>query len=171
MTTLTIIIVAALVIGITVFKLPLRLGLTKPATVRLLMQTPDRQAALQVTADMKKAGINTSGVDVYVIPEKKSNNNVLLAVLDTSKGFSFGNAGSTDAISNYLIKLASASSSDNINRVAFQYLDSEGKSLATVTAPTDIILKYSKGQIGKTEFLKAIDARIDLSELATSGLP
>ncbi|MGD1119735.1 MAG: hypothetical protein ABR886_09640 [Dehalococcoidales bacterium] len=171
MTTLTLVIVAALVIGITVFKLPLRLGLVKPAAVRMISQTPDREAALKVKSDIQQAGINTSGVDVFVMPEKKSNKNVLLTVLDTSKGFSFGNAGSTDAISNYLIKLASASASDNIDRVAFQYLDSEGKSLATITAPTDAILKYSKGQISQTEFFKAIDARIDLSQLATSGLP
>jgi hypothetical protein len=171
MSTLGIIVIIALVLSIVVFKVPMKIGLVKPAAERLLSQTPDRETALKVMADFKQAGLNTTGVDVYVIPEKKSDKSVLLTVLDTSKGFSFNNYGTKDAISDYLVKIAGSVSSDNINRVAFQYLDSEGKSLATITAPTDIILKYSQGKITRTEFLKSIDALVDLSQLATSGLP
>jgi hypothetical protein len=170
MTTLGIIVVVALILGIFVFKVPQKIGLVKPASERLLSQTPDRAAALQIKSDLQKAGLNTTGVDVYVFPEKNSDKSVLLAVLDSSKGFYFSNTGKTDAISDYLIKLASANTT-GINRVAFEYLDSEGNSIVNLTAPTDVILKYSRGQITRAEFLKAIDAKMDISEVATSGLP
>jgi hypothetical protein len=170
MTTLGMIVVVALVLSIFVFKVPQRIGLVKPASERLLSQTPDRAGALQIKADLQKAGLNTTGVDLYVFPEKNSDKSVMLAVLDSSKGFYFSNSGKTDAISDYLIRLASANST-GINRVAFEYLDSEGNALVDLTAPTDVILKYSRGQISRIEFLKAIDAKIDLSQIATSGLP
>jgi len=172
LSTLGIIVVAALVLSIFVFKVPLKIGLVKPAAERLLSQTPDREAALNVKADFKAAGLNTTGVDVYVIPEKNSSKNVLLTVLDTSKGFYFSKStGTADTVTDYLFKLASVSANYSIDRVAFSYLDSDGKSLVDLTAPTDVVLKYSRGQISREEFLKAIDAKIDISQLATSGLP
>jgi hypothetical protein len=171
MSTLGIVVIAALLLGIFVFKVPLRIGLVKPAAERLLSHTPDRETALKVKADFQKAGINTTGIDVYVVPEKKSDKSVLVTVLDSSKGFSFSNSGTTDPVSDYLIKLAKSSSAYGIDRVAFEYRDSEGKPLVDVTAPTDVILKYSQGKITQAEFLKAIDAKIDLSQFATSGMP
>lgn len=171
LSTLGIIVIAALLIGIFVFKVPLRMGLVKPAAERMLSHTPDRETALKVMADFKQAGLNTTGVEMYVIPEKDSDKSVLLTVLDSSKGFHFSNSGTTDPVSDYLVKLANSSSAYGINRVAFEYRDSEGKSLVDVTAATDVILKYAKGQITKDAFYKAIDAKIDLSQFATSGVP
>jgi len=63
------------------------------------------------------------------------------------------------------------SSEKNISRVAFDYHDNKGNSLVTLTAPVDPVLKYSKGQISRTDFLKAMDAHIDYSQLVTSVMP
>ena len=169
--TLGIIFVVALLLSIFVFKVPQRIGLVKPASERLLSQTLDIVTALQIKADFQKTGLNTTGVDMYVFPEKKSDKSVLLTVLDASKGFYFSNSNTTDAITDYLAKLASASANFSINRVAFEYLNSEGKPLVDITAPTDMILGYSQGKITRSEFLKAIDAKIDISQFATSGMP
>jgi hypothetical protein len=171
LSTIGILVVAALIIGIFVFKVPQKIGLVKPASERLLSQTPDRETALKVKADFQKAGLNTTGVDIYVFPEKNSDKSVLLTVLDTSKGFRFPASGSTDAVSDYLVKLANTGSANGINRVAFEYRDADGNSLVSITAATDAILKYSRGQMSRSDFLKAIDAKLDISEVATSGLP
>jgi len=170
-TTLGIVVVSALLLSVFVFNVPQRLGLTKPAAERLLSQTPDRETALTLKADFQKAGLNTTGVDVYVIPEKNSDKSILFTVLDSSKGFYFSNYGTEDAITAYLVKLATSSSAYGIERVAFEYRDSEGTPLIDVTAATDVILKYSRGQISKAEFLKSIDAKIDLSQLVALALP
>jgi hypothetical protein len=171
LTTLGIIVVIALVLGIFVFKVPARIGLVKPASERRLSQTFDRDAAARIKADFQKAGLNTTGVDVYVIPEKNSNKSVMLTVLDASKGFRFSSTGTNDAVSDYLVKLANTSVSNNVDRVAFQYLDSEGNSLVSLTAPVDAVLKYSKGQMTRADYLKAIDAQVDISQLFSSGIP
>jgi hypothetical protein len=172
LSTVGIIIIVALVLGITVFKLPQKIGLVKPATERLLSQTPDRETAASIKADLQKTGLGGAGVDVYIFPEKKTDGkSVMLAVLDSSKGFYFSNSGSQDPISDYLVQLAQTTSSYGVERIAFSYLDSNGQPMANVTAPTDVILKYAQGKISKTEFLKNIDALIDIKQYATSGLP
>jgi hypothetical protein len=172
LTVVGIIVVVALGLSITVFKVPQKIGLVKPATERLLSQTPDRQTALSLKTDFQKAGISTKGVDLYVIPEKNTDNkSVLLAVLDSSKGFYFSTNGTQDAISDYLVKLAKTSSTYGIERVAFQYLDSDGQPVVAVTASTNVILKYSSGQMSKTDFMKAIDAKLDISEIAKPSFP
>jgi hypothetical protein len=171
MSTIAVIVIVALVLSIAVFKVPQKIGIVKTATERMMSQTFDRETAAKVTADIKAAGINTTGVEVYVIPEKKSDSSVLLAVLDASKGFHFTNTGANDAISGYLVQMASSCANYGVNRIALEYKDVEGKSLATVTAPTDVITKYSQGKISYEDFLKAIDAKMDIDNLATSGLP
>jgi hypothetical protein len=172
LTTLGIVVVIGLILSITVFKLPQRIGLVKPATERLLSQTPDREAAVKVKAELQKAGVSTTGVDIYIFPEKNTDNqSMMLAVLDSSKGFYFSKAGSQDPVSDYLVKLAKTTSSYGVERVAFSYLDSEGKPVVNVTAPTDVILKYSSGKITKTDFMKAIDANMDISEIAKPSFP
>jgi hypothetical protein len=172
LTTLGIIVILAIVLSITIFKVPQKIGLVKPATERLLSQTPDRETAATLKAELQKTGISMTGVDIYVIPEKKSDGkSVMLAVLDSSKGFYFSNTGSQDPISDYLIQLAETISSYGVERVAFSYLDSKGEPIANVTAPTDAILKYAQGKISKTEFFKTISLKIDIKQFATSGLP
>ena len=172
LTTLGIIVILAIVLSITVFKVPQKIGLVKPAYVRLLSQTPDRETAVTLKAELQKTGISMTGVDIYVIPEKNSTGkSVMLAVLDSSKGFYFSNSGLKDPISDYLIQLAETTSSFGVERVAFSYLDSKGEPVVNVTAPTDIILKYAQGKISKTDFLKAIDATVDFKQFATLGLP
>jgi hypothetical protein len=172
MTTLGIIVIAAIVLSFIIFNVPQKIGLVKPAAEKILSQTPDRETAAKIKSDLQAAGINTTGVDVYVFPEKNTDNkNILYTVLDSSKGFTFSNYGSQDAISGYLVQLAKNIPASSINRVAFEYRDYEGKSVAQITAPTDVILKYSNGQISREQFFKAIDAKMNFSEYMKSGTP
>jgi hypothetical protein len=171
MSTLGIIVVAALLVSVFVFKVPERIGLVKPAYERVLSQTPDRDAVQAVMSAFQNAGINTTGVTAYVFPEKNSNNSMLLTVADSSQGFDFRNYGTTDPIPNFLVQLANSSSSYNIDRVAFEYTGDDGNPVIDVTARTSVILQYSKGQISEAAFLKAIDTKIDFSQFVTMGLP
>jgi hypothetical protein len=171
LTTFGIVVVIALVLSITVFKVPQKIGLVKPATERLLSKTPDRETALKIKADIQKAGISTNGVDLYVVPKKNSNASILFTILDASKGFYFSGSSSGDPISDYLVKLAKSSQSYGIERVTFEYRDSSGNTVADVTAPVDTILKYSSGQMNKTDFYNAIDAKLNLNEVINQGLP
>jgi hypothetical protein len=171
LTSLGLVVIAALVIGIVFFNLPQRIGLVKPAAVRLLSQTPDRAAAQAVKSEMQQAGLNTTGVDVYVFPERNSSSSVMLTVLDTSQGFRFPSAQSSDAVADYVVQLAEVCARNKIERVAFEYRDGKGISLVTLTSPVDTALKYSQGKISRAEFLKAIDAQIDYSRLVDSVMP
>ncbi|MGP8079370.1 MAG: hypothetical protein ACLPVI_02535 [Dehalococcoidales bacterium] len=171
MSTLGIIVVAALLLSIFVFKVPERIGLIKPAYERVLSQTPDRETAQSIMSAFQNAGVDTTGLTAYVFPEKNSKNSMLLTVADSSQGFDFSNYGTTDPIPEFLVQLANSSSTYNIDRVAFEYLDDDGNPVVDVTAPTTAILQYSSGQISETAFLKAIDAKIDFSQFVTMGLP
>jgi hypothetical protein len=171
LTSLSLVIIAALIIGIFFFNLPQRIGLVKPASVRLLSQTPDRAAAQAVKSGLQQAGLNTTGVDVYVFPERNSNSSVMLTVMDTSQGFRFPSAQSSDAVADYVVQMAEVCAKNNIERVAFEYRDAKGISLVTLTTPVDTALKYSEGKISRPEFLKAIDAQIDYSRLVDSVMP
>jgi hypothetical protein len=139
----------------------------------LLSQTPDREAAAALKADMTKAGINTQGIDLYVFPEKGSDRNVLLAVLDSSKGFYFSNYGNQDAISRYLKQLADLDKSGTyrIERIALDYKDADGVSLVGLTAPTDAIRKFSQGTMSRQDFMKAIEGQVNVSKLAEAVIP
>src|SRR5208283_5597563 len=112
----------------------------------------------------QNAGVDTTGLTAYVFPEKNSKNSMLLTVADSSQGFDFSNYGTIDPIPEFLVQLANSSSTYNIDRVAFEYLDDDGNPVIDVTAPTATILQYSSGQISETAFLKAIDAKIDFSQ-------
>jgi hypothetical protein len=171
MTSIGIVVIAALVISVVFFNLPQKIGLVKPASFRLLSQTPNREAAQQIKSELQEMGLITTGVEVYVFPERNSDSSVMLTVLDASKGFYFPSSQSTDAVADYLIHLAEVSSENSISRVAFDYHDTKGNSLVSLTAPVESVLKYSRGQISRTEFLKAIDAHIDYSQLVTSVMP
>jgi hypothetical protein len=171
LTTLGVVVIIALVLSIVVFQVPLRIGLIKPAAERLLSQTPAREMAAELKTELQKSGLSANGVDIYVFPKKNSDKSVMLAVLDSSKGFYFNNTGKQDTVSDYLIKLATTTSSFGVDRVVFSYLGDDGKPIANVTAPTDMILKYSTGKISKTEFMKAIDANMDLDAVIKQSFP
>jgi hypothetical protein len=173
LTALGIIVLVLLIASIFIFNLPQRVGLVASPGVRLLSQTPDREAAAALKTALIKTGINTQGIDLYVFPEKSSNQNVLLAVLDSSQGFYFSNYGSQDAISSYLKQLADLDKSGTyrIERIVLDYKDADGESLVGLTAPVDAIRRFSQGTMSRQDFMQAIEGNVNVPKLAEAAVP
>ncbi|MFC1991936.1 hypothetical protein ACFLVC_04365 [Chloroflexota bacterium] len=166
--TLAIVIAILVIVACVFFNLPQRIGVVQSPTEKILSTTPDREATTAMMEDLKSAGINTKGIDIYVIPYKGSDENVAIAVLDASQGFDVRNFSREDAITEYLELLASLDTGGeyNIKRVAVDYKNEEGESLLTLTAPTDIITRYADGSISRQQFLKELEGQVNFVEIA-----
>ena len=85
--TLGIVFLLLLVTAIVMFNLPQRIGIVQTPTERLLSSTPDREAAGAMRTELEGLGIDTRGINLYVIPKKDSDKSILYAELDPSDGF------------------------------------------------------------------------------------
>jgi hypothetical protein len=111
-------------------------------------------------ADLQAAGLNTQGVEVYVLPVSGTDDNVAMVVLDASKGFNFNSSGSADPVKDFLTVAAKAQQ-QGINRAAVAYYDEKGKPLATATLPTDAVLAYSQGKLTDRQLMEKVDVGTD----------
>jgi len=162
-------IVAVLVGGWVAIRLrvPEKLGLRKPLAERVFGQTPNRPAAEAILGDLEQAGLDTQGVSLYVLPYGDRDASVALGVLDASHGFHFDRTSDEDPVLEYLQSLAlgEAAQQHGIDRVAVQYRDEEGQTPLIVTASTEAIAHFARGEITRQEFLQAIDAQVDVAAL------
>jgi hypothetical protein len=142
------------------FRVPQKIGLVKGPAEQLFTITPDREKAAVVMADLQAAGLNTQGVEVYVLPVSGTDDNVAMVVLDASKGFNFNSSGSADPVKDFLTVAAKAQQ-QGINRAAVAYYDEKGKPLATATLPTDAVLAYSQGKLTDRQLMEKVDVGTD----------
>jgi hypothetical protein len=171
--TLGIVVLILLVASIFIFNLPQRIGLVASPADRFISQTPDREAAVALKAELAKTGINTQGIGIYVLPERNSEQSVLLAVLDSSQGFSFTKVTGQDAITDYLKRLADLDKAGkyHIDQVVLDYRDSESTSLVSVTVPVAAIRQFSQGTMSRKDFMQAIEGQVNVAKLVEVGLP
>lgn len=141
-----------------------KLGLRQPAAERLFAPPPDREATDALTSMLQQEGMDTQGMSVYVLPMAGRDGSVAILTLDASQGFDAerwfgGGAGGLDEFfdSDTLEDL-------NITRLAFDYVDDRGKSIVTLTVPTEV-LSQDEGEMTEKEFLKAVMGRIDIPGL------
>ena len=162
-------VVAALVGGWVAIRLrvPEKLGLRKPLAERVFLGTPDREAAAALVHDLEQSGLDTRGVALYVLPYRDRDDSVAVAVLDASEGFRFDRTSDEDPVLEYLQSLALGESAQQhgIDRVAVQYRDEKGEAPLIVTASTESIGRFARGEITRQEFLQAIDAQVDVAAL------
>ncbi len=142
------------------FRVPQKIGLIKSPADKLFTITPDREKASAVMEDLKEAGLNTKGVEVYVLPVAGTDHNVAMLVLDASKGFDFNSYGGTDPVKDFLTVVSSAQQA-GINRAAVAYYDEEGKQLATATVPADAVAAYSQGKLTDRQLMEKVDVGTD----------
>jgi hypothetical protein len=142
------------------FRMPQKIGLYKSPAEQLFTVTPDREKAAVVMADLQAAGLNTQGVEVYVLPVSGTDDNVAMVVLDASKGFNFASSGSADPVTDFLT-VASNAQKQGINRAAVVYYDANGKPLVTATLPTDAAVAYSQGKITDRQLMEKVDVGTD----------
>jgi hypothetical protein len=141
------------------WRVPQQLGIL-PSAERAFADTPDRDAAAALNDDLTKAGIDTRGMEIYVLPFRDKPGSVAYIVLDSAQGFQF-KSGSSDPVVDYLKQMAQsqAVSQSGIQRIAIEYKDPKGVSLLSLTAATDTITAFANGTITRTEFLKKLDGQ------------
>ncbi len=142
------------------FRVPQKIGLIKSPADKLFTITSDREKASAVMEDLKEAGLNTKGVEVYVLPVSGTDHNVAMVVLDASKGFDFNSYGGTDPVKDFLTVVSNARQA-GINRAAVAYYDEEGKQLATATVPADAVAAYSQGKLTDRQLMEKVDVGTD----------
>lgn len=141
------------------FQVPERLGLVQSPAERLLSGPPNREAATAIKADVAKQGINTTGMDLYVLPIAGTDGSLVVATLDASKGFQFKSANGSEPILDYMTRLTTSgpAKTAKVQRVVIDYRDKTGSTLMTMTAPTEAISGYAQGTLTRKEFMKQID--------------
>jgi hypothetical protein len=147
------------------FRIPQQLGLV-PDPNRLLAGTPDRAAAADLTAELSAAGIDTTGLTIYVLTVEGSQGTLAYAVLDPSAGFAFP-AASTGGDSNPIFRmfttLAESPTIDaaGVEQIAVEYRDESGQRLGTFTAKTAAIRDLAAGRIDSEAFSDQLAGDID----------
>jgi hypothetical protein len=142
------------------FRIPQKIGLIKPAAERLFTVTPDSEKAAAIMDNLVAAGMNTKGVEVYVLPVADSDDNVAMVILDVSKGFDFNNYYSADPVKDFLAIISKAAQ-DGVNRAGVAYYDELGRQLVSATVPTDSVVAYSQGKITDSQLMAKVDVGTD----------
>ncbi|MDF1515163.1 MAG: hypothetical protein P1S60_15240 [Anaerolineae bacterium] len=140
-----------------------KLGLRQPVAERLFAPPPDREAADALMGVLQQDGMDMQGVGIYVLPMAGRDGSVAILTLDASQGFDpekmFGGdgGGMGDVFDPDTLQDL------NIKRLAFDYVDDRGKSIATLTVPTEVL--QSSDDMDEKEFLRAVMGRIDIPGL------
>jgi len=158
-TILAIILVIAVASAALYFRIPQQLGLL-PSAQRTFADTPDREAATALKDELTKAGIDTKGMEIYVLPFRDKPGSVAYVTLDSAQGFNF-KSGSKDPVIDYFKQIAQGDSvkKSGIQRIAVEYKSPNGTSLLSLTASTDTIRAFANGTINRSEFLKKLDGQ------------
>ncbi|OGN98980.1 MAG: hypothetical protein A2Y89_00100 [Chloroflexi bacterium RBG_13_51_18] len=142
------------------FRIPQKIGLIKSPADNLFTMTPDSEKAAVIMDNLQAAGLNTSGVEVYVLPVAGTDHNLAMIVLDASKGFTFGSYSGGDPVKDFLAVISQAQG-DGINRAAITYYDEEGRQLVAATVPMDAINAYSQGNLTDNQLMEQVDVGTD----------
>ena len=157
---LLILVLFVLVAVLQYFRIPQKIGLIKSPADNLFTMTPDSEKAAVIMDNLQAAGLNTSGVEVYVLPVAGTDHNLAMIVLDASKGFTFGSYSGGDPVKDFLAVISQAQG-DGINRAAITYYDEEGRQLVAATVPMDAINAYSQGNLTDNQLMEQVDVGTD----------
>jgi hypothetical protein len=141
------------------------LGLRQPVAERVFAPPPDREAATALMSILQQEGMSGQGMSVYVLPMAGRDGSAAIITLDASQGFDverwFGDdGGGLDEL------FDQGTLQDlNITRLAFDYVDDRGKSIVTLTVPTEALDQDSGDETDEKEFLRAVMGRIDIPGL------
>jgi hypothetical protein len=135
----------------------------KSPAEELLSGTPDRAAASRLVEELAKSGVDVRGMDVYVLPVKGKESSVAYVGLDSSKGFRFKANKGEEPITSLMKRLATSGTAKDagIQRIAIDYRGSDGKSLVTLTAPTEAISSFANGRLSQQQFMTALEGHAD----------
>ena len=162
-------VVLLLVIGAVVANalgLPRKWGLV-PSKAESVFDTkaPDRVAAAELKAEVAKAGIATTGMEVIVLPEKSGQGSAAYVVLDASRGFQFASTQGGNPFLNTLAAMAKseAAKKNGIDHAAFEYRDGKGRSIAVFAVSTKDAADFADGKMTREQFMAKVGGRIDIA--------
>lgn len=140
-----------------------KLGLRQPVAERLFAPPPDREAADTLMGMLQQEGMDMQGVSIYVLPMAGRDDSVAILSLDASQGIDLERLFGDDGGGMGDIFDPDTLQDLNITRLAFDYVDDRGKSIATLTLPTEVL--HSNDDMDEKEFLRAVMGRIDIPGL------
>ncbi|NLG29225.1 MAG: hypothetical protein GX557_15045 [Chloroflexi bacterium] len=150
----------------------IKLGLKESVAERVLAGPPDRAASAAVMEMLAQSGMNTQGVDVWVLPMAGQSGSLAMVTLDASQGFDLqkmlnatGNGEDVGGLFN-----EDALEDLNVTRLAFDYVNSEGKSIVTLTAPVQALKEASESE-DEHALVKALMGRVDVPGLVREVTP
>ncbi len=163
LTILGLLLVVVVVVGGLVLRVPQQLGIW-PSGAKLLEGTPDREAAAAILDEVAAAGVDTTGLSLYVFPVEGRDGALAYAVLDTSAGFHFPTGTDANPLPDLFGRLASGSTVDEagIEQVAIAYRDESGRTLGVLTASTNVIRQFVAGEIDEAAFSEQLSGDVDL---------
>jgi hypothetical protein len=145
-----------------VLRIPQQVGLI-PTAETLLADTPDREGAAELMASMQASGIETTGMSLHLLPMREGDAVIAYAVLDTSAGFRFPDAGERPGLIEMFVRLSEGRARElGVTRVAVDYRDGTGKSLGLLTASASSIARVASGQDDLETFSRSLDGRVDV---------
>jgi hypothetical protein len=159
-------------VGVFISPLPQRWGLRRSPAERAFAPEPDRAVAVALTTELREAGVDTTGLYLYVLPYEEQQGSVLYAVLDGSSGFGLNRSTDSEPILDYMGLLAQSEAAQQagIQRVAVDYRDSEGQQVAVLTASTASVLAFSRGDMPLETFMQELEGKVDVASIGIGGL-
>ena len=163
LTTLGLLLIGTVVVGGLLLRVPQQLGIL-PSGARLLQGTPDRAAAAAILDQVAAAGVDTTGLSLYVFPVEGQDGTLAYAVLDTSAGFHFRPARTPTPCPTCSASWPPGSAVDeaHIEQVAIAYRDESGRNLGVLTASTDVIRQFVADEIDEGAFSEQLHGDVDL---------
>jgi len=139
-----------------------KLGLRQPVAERVFAPPPDRAGAAALRGALEQSGMNLQGVDIYVLPTSEGGSVALLS-LDASQGFDLerwlNDANSQGGVNDLFDERTLDEL--NVTRLGFDYVDSSGKSIVTLTASVDELKQAGESE-DEGALLKALMGRVDV---------
>ena len=155
--------VGGAVLAVLLLRVPQQLGIW-PSGASLLQGTPDREAAAAILDEVAAAGMDTTGLSLYVMPVEGQDGSLAYAVLDASAGFQFPTGTAANPLPDLFGRLAGGSTVDEagIEQVAVAYRDGAGRTLGVLTASTKVIRQFVAGEIDEAAFSEQLRGDVDL---------
>lgn len=169
LTVLGLLAIIVLVVGALLLRVPQQLGIW-PSGARLLEGTPDREGAAAIVGELEAAGVDTTGLSVYVMPVEGQDGTLAYTVLDASAGFVFPTGGEASPLIDMFRQITNGPAATNagVRQVALEYRDLEGRRLGVLTASTDAIHQFASGLIEEAAFGAELHGDVDLEAVLQS---
>lgn len=166
-------IIGIAIVGVLFFRLPEKWGWWPSPAAEMLAGTPHREGAAELMGVLEEKGMDTEGVEMYVLPIKDAGENLAVAVLDAAEGFDFSKIGTEgDPLTETMINIVTGPEAKalNIGRAVVEYRNEDGDTLFTFTAPSKDIRDFGNKIINREAFMEALDGDIDFSKLLTDDM-